>query len=102
MSKVPAVFADLKMETEADPDVLPRLLMAIDGPQKGGKTHFALTAPGPIGILNIDNGLEGVVEKFYDKGKTIGVKKVTLPEKLTQESAIICYKDCSRLLRSAR
>ena len=31
---------------------------------KNGKTHFALTAPGPICYMNLDSGLEGVVHKF--------------------------------------
>lgn len=41
-----------------------RLVMRIGGLEKNGKTHFALTAPGPIGVLDIDRGLEGVIEKF--------------------------------------
>jgi hypothetical protein len=43
-----------------------RLIMAIDGLEKQGKTHFALTAPKPCAILNFDIGLEGVVQKFDD------------------------------------
>jgi len=38
--------------------------MRIGGLEKDGKTHFALTAPAPIGVLDMDRGLEGVVEKF--------------------------------------
>jgi len=41
-----------------------RLIMRVGGLEKNGKTHFALTAPAPIGILDIDRGLEGVVTKF--------------------------------------
>lgn len=43
-----------------------RLIMRVGGLEKDGKTHFALTAPAPIGIINNDRGLEGVVEKFVD------------------------------------
>jgi len=45
----------------------PRLIMAISGLEKQGKTHFALTAPGPIAMFSVDIGEEGVVQKFDDK-----------------------------------
>lgn len=41
-----------------------RIIARIGGLEKGGKTHFALTAPAPIGLMDMDRGLEGVVEKF--------------------------------------
>ncbi len=41
-----------------------RLIVVVQGHEKTGKTHFALTAPGPIGIFDLDIGTEGVVEKF--------------------------------------
>jgi len=41
-----------------------RLILSVEGMEKEGKTHFALTAPGPIALFNIDCGTEGVVEKF--------------------------------------
>ena len=50
-----------------------RLLMRIGGLEKQGKTHFALTAPGAVGVLDNDRGIEGVVEKFADE-KDIYVK----------------------------
>ena len=40
-----------------------RLVAAVDGLEKEGKTHFALTAPGPIAYCAFDIGDEGVVEK---------------------------------------
>ena len=43
-----------------------RLVMSLDGLEKQGKSHFALTAPGPIAVLNLDTGLDGVVQKFQD------------------------------------
>ena len=44
-----------------------RLVMTVDGPAKEGKTNFALTAPGPIAIHDLDLGMEGVIEKFTEK-----------------------------------
>jgi len=48
----------------ADPNVNPRLIMAVCGLEKQGKSHFTLTAPAPIAIYNLDLGFEGVVNKF--------------------------------------
>jgi hypothetical protein len=48
-----------------------RIVVAIDGRERQGKTHFCLTAPGPIVYLDFDMGGEGVVEKAQAKGKTI-------------------------------
>lgn len=39
----------------------------MDGLEKRGKNHFALSAPGPVGILSLDLGLDGVVQKFQNK-----------------------------------
>ncbi len=44
--------------------VAKRIILAVDGLEKQGKTHFSLTAPGPIAYIDIDIGSEGVVEKF--------------------------------------
>ena len=41
-----------------------RLIMSITGEQKTGKTHFALTSPGPIALFDLDIGTEGVIHKF--------------------------------------
>lgn len=41
-----------------------RLIVAVDGLEKEGKTNFALTAPGPIAYQGWDIGDEGVIEKF--------------------------------------
>lgn len=41
-----------------------RLIWASVGQPGSGKTHFALTAPGPIAVFSLDRGLEGVVEGF--------------------------------------
>lgn len=52
-----------------DSTIHPRIIMALSGPQRFGKTHFALTTPGPIAYFNIDMGDEGVTDKFADQKK---------------------------------
>jgi hypothetical protein len=64
--------------TEADSTVRPRLVLSVEGRDKDGKSHFSLTAPGPIGVLNMDLGLEGVVHKFA-RDKKIYVSDYKLP-----------------------
>ena len=54
-----------------------RLVMSVAGFEKTGKTHFALTGRSPIAIVNLDVGLEGMVEKFRAAGKE--VYQFTLP-----------------------
>ena len=54
-----------------------RIILAIDAMEKCGKTHFALTAPGPIAYINNDMGLDGVVQKFQ-KEKEIWVASYKL------------------------
>jgi len=63
-------FADAK-----DFKSLPRLIMSLSGLEKQGKTHFALTAPGPVAVFDTDIGGEGVTEKFT-KDKKVLVTKV--------------------------
>ena len=48
-----------------------RLVMAISGLDKSGKTHQGLTAPSLMAYANLDTGLEGVSEKFEKDGKKI-------------------------------
>ena len=45
----------------------PRIILSIEGLEKCGKTHFALTAPGPTALFSLDIGEEGVVSKFDSK-----------------------------------
>jgi hypothetical protein len=52
----------------------PRMIIAVDGLDKSGKSNFAFTAPGPIAYLPFDVGAEGVIEKFQTK-KQIFVPK---------------------------
>lgn len=46
---------------------VPRLIGCSTGTYGTGRTHFWLTGKGPIGILSLDKGLEGVVEQFQEK-----------------------------------
>jgi hypothetical protein len=48
-----------------------RFIVNIEGLQKCGKTTFALTAPDPIVVLNVDRSLEGIVQAARKKGKKI-------------------------------
>jgi hypothetical protein len=51
-----------------------RLIVSSEGLPKRGKTHFALTAPGPIAYQSIDRGVEGMGRKF------IGTKTIHIAE----------------------
>lgn len=55
-----------------------RLIISIDGLEKQGKTHWGLTSPGPLGILNMDIGHEGVVDKFL-KNQNIFISNIKIP-----------------------
>ena len=41
-----------------------RLIVSVDGLEKSGKSHFALSGPRPLGYIDFDEGLEGVAQKF--------------------------------------
>lgn len=49
------------------PDKRPFHILSLEGQPKTGKTHFACTAPGPVGWQSLDFGTEGIVDKFPDK-----------------------------------
>lgn len=74
---------------KADAGIKNRIIAASFGENGTGKTSFWLGAPGPIIIFSIDQGLEGVVEKYQD-AKDIYVKQIEWAptEKLVQEDAI--------------
>ena len=63
----------------AESTILARLIAAVAAREKQGKTHFSLTAPGPIVHFNADIGLEGVVHKFLAEGKEILVYDIPMP-----------------------
>lgn len=59
MSEYTPLFDDVHMQDEAPPA---RVVIAVDGTDKVGKTRFALSAPKPLMILDFDMGTEGVAE----------------------------------------
>lgn len=56
-----------------------RILVNVEGLDKGGKTHFSLTAPGPVALFDMDRGLEGVVQKFVDRKQILYTSYRHLP-----------------------
>jgi hypothetical protein len=57
-----------------------RIIASIEGTDKTGKTHLALTAPRPIMYIDLDVGTEGVIHKF--QGEDLMVYQVQQPERL--------------------
>jgi len=53
-----------------------RLIVAIDAHEKQGKTHFGLTAPGPIAYFNFDRSPEDVLPKFPGKDILVSDQKI--------------------------
>lgn len=51
-----------------------RIVIGIDGLEGSGKDHLALSGPGDIAIISLDEGLEGVVEKFLES--PLGPKRI--------------------------
>ena len=62
-----------------------RIVSSVDGLQKCGKTNFALTAPRPLGFLDLDNGLEGVANK-HDMSD---VYRANYTERFTEVSEMV-------------
>lgn len=62
----------------ASSEIIPRLISSVDGLEGCGKNHFAFTAPGPMAVISLDTGLEGVVQKFQ-KDKEIMVAEYDMP-----------------------
>lgn len=50
----------------AKDEVRNRLIICVQGLEKTGKSHWALTAPDPIAYMSLDIGTEGVVNKFLN------------------------------------
>ena len=63
-----------------------RLIVAVWGPPKTGKTTFALTAPGPIYFHNFDWGLEHHLGKLADK-KVYVASYLSVGPELTADEA---------------
>jgi len=77
-----------------------RLIASISGREKAGKTHLALTAPGPVIFFNIDIGTEGVISKFQSD-KHIFVYDVRIPKGATQDTYQVMWADLkSRMMKA--
>ena len=61
-----------------------RIIASVAGREKTSKTHLALTAPEPIWYFNMDNGSEGVVNRFQAIGKQIYSKPIRIPKTAPQ------------------
>lgn len=65
MAKKPSSANDRwKLVTEAS---TPKLIWSSDGEPGSGTSWFALSAPGPIHVHSLDQGLKGVVDDFKDE-----------------------------------
>jgi hypothetical protein len=60
-------FKKMGFTAAKDMKTKPRIILSISALEKCGKTHFGLSAPGPIAMFNTDTGEEGVIEKFPNK-----------------------------------
>lgn len=71
-----------------------RLIVCSRAKEKHGKTHFAMTAPGPFAYIDYDQGTEGVLEKFVEAGAEI--YKCDLPKPLIVKAKITAATDKER------
>lgn len=58
-------------EVKQDEVTIPRMVLCTQAQEKRGKTHFAFTAPGPIGVLSTDAGTREVMRKFLPNRRVI-------------------------------
>jgi hypothetical protein len=73
-----------------DPTIHPRVVMSLAAREKHGKTHFSMTAPGPIALFNLDLGDEGVVVKFHSQ-KQIMNYDMAVPREGLKDQAITIW-----------
>jgi hypothetical protein len=64
----------------ASTEIVPRLIAAISGHERTGKTDLALTAPEPVWYMSLDRGGNDIVAKFA-RSKTIHVKRFVMPRR---------------------
>lgn len=90
--------------TRANTPVKRRLISAIDGIEKSGKSHVMLTMPEPLAIIDLDCGLEGVIQEWQENKEiwTIdagGVKMQELRDMKPEDAARIADKAWERVKR---
>ena len=75
----------LKLGVEVlSPDkvTIPRLMVGSVGFEKVGKTFWACTAPGGLGIISTDPGTRDIAEAFVKRGKKVKFLDLTSPDDL--------------------
>jgi hypothetical protein len=68
-----------------DKVTIPRLMVGTVGFEKVGKTYWACTAPGGLGIVSTDPGTREIAEGFVKRGKLVKFLDLTSPEDLKKE-----------------
>lgn len=76
-----------------------RLVASVNGREKTGKTHFGLTAPGPIFFINIDIGTEGVLDKFQAEGKKIYIYDVRVPRTASKDYYVPMWENLKNVFQ---
>ena len=74
-----------------------RLIASVNGLPKVGKSHFALTAPGPVFFINVDVGTEGVLDKFQAEGKRIYVYDVRVPRTASKDYYVPMWESLKKI-----
>lgn len=61
-------------------DTAPKgILLSVEGLQKCGKTEFGLSMPDPVFVLNLNFGLDGVIQKKVKQGRRYFVLDIPIP-----------------------
>lgn len=76
-SLVPPTFNKLDIFSKYQPKLTRKACISVEGREKRGKTHFSLTAPGPIIYFNLDEGLDRVQPEV--KFPNLDLRVVNLP-----------------------
>lgn len=82
----------LKGFEKADKSIQRKLILSVEGQEKEGKTHFGLTAPGPIAFFDMDIGTEGVVQKFLDE-KEVWTKRYDFKDVMNQDHWVVTWEE---------
>lgn len=77
-----------------------RLIISLTADWKKGKTTFALTAPAPIALIDMDTGLEGVIEKWAEQ-KEIHVKSFNYHDATSEDEWTKMWEDCKQAFLGA-
>ena len=73
----PVSFNKLDIFNKYQPKLTRKACLSVEGREKRGKTHFALTAPGPIVYINLDEGLDRVQPEI--KFPNLDLRVVNVP-----------------------